>query len=32
LIRTVEERTSQYGLGEVRLSVRLALESQRAYL
>ncbi len=31
LIRTVEERTRQYGLGEIRLSVRLALESQRAY-
>src|SRR5262249_28110459 len=31
LIRTVEERPRQYGLGDIRLSVRLALENQRAY-
>jgi ribosomal protein S18 acetylase RimI-like enzyme len=31
LIRSVEEHVRQYGLGEVRLSVRIALESQRAY-
>lgn len=31
LILTVEDRTRQYGLGEIRLSVRLALENQRAY-
>ncbi len=31
LIRAVEQRAGQYGLGEVRLSVRLALESQRGF-
>lgn len=31
LILAVEQRAGQYGLGEVRLSVRLVLENNRAY-
>ena len=31
LMRAVEQRAGQYGLGEVRLSVRVVLERNRAY-
>jgi predicted N-acetyltransferase YhbS len=31
LIRAVEQRAGQYGLSEVRISVRVVLESNRAY-